>query len=321
MSSHGGIARGGALALMLAGLAACDIAAPVAVPSGIAAPPRPAPPASDPSAASRAVADHFAAQERGLRARGLMRTDGGGADTPFSAATLAANFTRIALFNEYSEIAGRLVQRSSPAALRRWEGPVRLRLEFGEAVAPGVQRKDGADVAAYASRLARATRHPVSFIGAGSPPTAANFHILVLTDDERRVAGPRLRALVPGIDSQSIALIEALPLSVSCVVLAFSRSGTNVYSEAVALIRAELPDLTRLSCYHEEIGQGLGLPNDSPQARPSIFNDNEEFALLTRHDEALLRILYDPRLRPGMREPEARDIIQTIATELTSGES
>jgi hypothetical protein len=44
------------------------------------------------------------------------------------------------------------------------------------------------------------------------------------------------------------------------------------------VIRAEHPDLLRLSCLHEEIAQGLGLPNDSPRARPSIFNDDEEFA-------------------------------------------
>jgi hypothetical protein len=112
-----------------------------------------------------------------------------------------------------------------------------------------------------------------------------------------------------------------MPISVSCLVLPFSRSGTSVYSDAITIVRAELPDLTRLSCYHEELAQGLGLPNDSALARPSIFNDNEEFALLTGHDEGLLRILYDARLRPGMREPEARGLIQIIAAELRSGES
>ena len=66
------------------------------------------------------------------------------------------------------------------------------------------------------------------------------------------------------------------------------------------MIRAEHPDLLRLSCLHEEIAQGLGLSNDSPAARPSIFNDDEEFALLTRHDELLLTMLYDPRMIPGM---------------------
>ena len=44
----------------------------------------------------------------------------------------------------------------------------------------------------------------------------------------------------------------------------------------------------------------MGLANDSPDARPSVFNDDEEFAFLTRHDELLLKMLYDPRLRPGM---------------------
>ena len=88
------------------------------------------------------------------------------------------------------------------------------------------------------------------------------------------------------------------------------------YTRAFAVIRAEHPDLLRLSCLHEEIAQGLGLPNDSPSARPSIFNDNDEFALLTRQDELMLRMLYDPRLRPGMSLSDARPIIAAMAAEL-----
>jgi hypothetical protein len=87
------------------------------------------------------------------------------------------------------------------------------------------------------------------------------------------------------------------------------------------VIRAEHPDLLRLSCLHEEVAQGLGLANDSPTARPSIFNDDEEFALLTRHDELLLRILYDARLRPGMQSREAAPIARAIAEELVGGET
>ena len=81
------------------------------------------------------------------------------------------------------------------------------------------------------------------------------------------------------------------------------------------------PDLLRLSCIHEEIAQGLGLSNDSPAARPSVFNDDEEFGLLTTHDEFLLRILYDPRMRPGMNEIEAREQAELIASELMGGQS
>ena len=81
-------------------------------------------------------------------------------------------------------------------------------------------------------------------------------------------------------------------------------------------MRAEHPDLLRLSCIHEEVAQGLGLSNDSPQARPSIFNDDEEFALLTSHDELLLKMLFDPRLEPGMSVAAANPIITQIAADL-----
>jgi len=72
----------------------------------------------------------------------------------------------------------------------------------------------------------------------------------------------------------------------------------------------------RLSCIHEELAQGLGLANDSPQARPSIFNDDEEFAYLTRHDELLLEMLYDPRLEPGMTVDTAAPLVRRIAEEI-----
>ena len=103
--------------------------------------------------------------------------------------------------------------------------------------------------------------------------------------------------------------------------IAFSEAGSTTYTKAVALIRGEHPDLLRLACIHEELAQGLGLANDSPQARPSIFNDDEEFGLLTTHDELLLRMLYDPRLTPGMSAAEAAPIARRIASELMGGES
>ena len=62
--------------------------------------------------------------------------------------------------------------------------------------------------------------------------------------------------------------------------------------------------------------QALGLGNDHSEVRPSIFNDDEEFALLTRHDEYLLRILYDPRLKSGMTAEEAVPIVRQIIREM-----
>jgi hypothetical protein len=69
----------------------------------------------------------------------------------------------------------------------------------------------------------------------------------------------------------------------------------------------------RRSCIEEEMTQALGLANDDPAIRPSIFNDDEEFALLTKHDEILLKMLYDPRLRVGMTPERARPLLRAVA--------
>jgi hypothetical protein len=147
----------------------------------------------------------------------------------------------------------------------------------------------------------------------------ANFHVAVLSEDDRREFGPKLGDLVPGIAETSVRSFTNLPSSVLCLVIAFGVSEEASYSQAVALIRAEHPDLLRTACIHEELAQGMGLANDSPNARPSIFNDDEEFGLLTRHDELLLQMLYDPRLRTGMTIDDATPVVQQIAAELVGG--
>ena len=284
---------------------------PPTVSEPVAAPPRP-------SAESARIRAHFARNEALLLSRGLLRTETAPADLPFSVATLVRNFDRIALRDEYVVERGRFVSREAPSRLRRWQSPVRMGIEFGAAVPPDQRAADTATVRNLAARLARATGHPITV---ADRVEDANFRILVLTEEERRAFGPRLRSLVPGIDPLTTDTITGLPLSASCLVVAFASQGSWVYSQAVAVIRAELPDLSRQSCFHEELAQGLGLPNDSDAARPSIFNDTLEFALLTRHDELLLRILYDTRLRPGMTPAEARPIVETIAVELLGGEA
>lgn len=252
--------------------------------------------------------------ENNLNARGLLRTDGGGPDTPFTDAQLARNFIRIALFDEYVTEGDELRARATASRLRRWAEPVRMDVEFGASIPTDQRAKDMATVQSYAGRLARATRHPVSVSS-----SAPNFHVLIMNEADRRGTTARLRDLVPGIADSSLRAIINLPRDQLCIVVAFSAPGASTYNKAIAVIRGEHPDLLRKSCLHEELAQGLGLANDSPAARPSIFNDDEEFGLLTTHDELLLRMLYDRRLRPGMRAAEAAPIVRQIATELTRG--
>lgn len=306
-----------ATALMLAALAGCDLMAPATM--APRPPPRPdlvdpAPPEA--SARSKAVAAHFQRAQAGLLARGLLRTDGGGADTPYGPRQLAENFVRIALYDEYQSEGGRLVGRETPARLRRWDRPVRIGLRFGPSVPPAQAARDRASVSTLAARLSRLTGQPVSVTD-----QAPNFWVYVVSEDERPTLGPEWARLFPGLDPADLAPAAEMELATFCMVLAISEGNSPVYSGALAVVRAELPDLLRLSCFHEEIAQGLGLANDSPDARPSIFNDDEEFATLTSHDEILLRMLHDRRLRPGMREAEVRPLLGPIIAGLVGGGS
>ncbi|SDE43110.1 DUF2927 domain-containing protein [Limimaricola pyoseonensis] len=277
--------------------------------------PRPTPePGPEPSAASRALGQHYRQLQSDLVGQGLLRGDGGGTDTPFTDTMLARNFVRIALFDEYVDDGTGLRPEATVSRLRRWEQPIRMDVQFGATVPEAQRVRDRNAVAAYAARLSRLTGVPIT-----QTEEEGNFSVLVLNEDDRLGYGARLRQMVPGIADSSVRAFLTPPRSTLCLVIAFSGDGGNTYSRAVALIRGEHPDLLRLACIHEELAQGMGLANDSPQARPSIFNDDEEFGLLTRHDELLLKMLYDPRLRPGMSAAEAAPIARQIAAELVGG--
>jgi hypothetical protein len=300
------------------GLAACQevaLAPPPVDPEPPTAVPEAPPPApAEPSDRSRELESFYTRVDANLRAQGLLRTDGGVGDAPYGADDLAANFERIALFEEYADVGGRIVPRETESRLHRWEQPVLIELEFGERVPAAKVNRDRVAVGAFASRMAGVTGHPVRVVRSGG-----NFHVFIVNEDDRKLLGPRIRSIIPGIGQGALDTVLDLSRSTYCLVFAWDPDDDGAYEKAVAVIRSEHPDLLRLSCIHEEMAQGMGLSNDSPVARPSIFNDDEEFALLTPHDEDLLRILYDPRLRAGMSAAEAMPIVREIAAEIAAG--
>lgn len=303
-----------AAALALAALSGCvqglqTSAKPQARPAGLGQPVTAARPTSEASASLRS---YLGQVQTAQLSQGLLRQDGGGDDVPFTADMLARNFEQIVFYNEYAnDLSG--LGRQSP--LRRWEGPVRLDLVFGEAITRAQRMRDTETVRGYAARLEAVSGHPVSMLG------TPNFLVVIADEDDRAAALDVAASRLSGIDPSSLDPLRVLPRDTYCAVAAYATgSAPYTYTRAVALIRTENPGLLRLSCFHEELAQGLGLANDSPEARPSIFNDDDEFALLTRHDELLLRMLYDPRLRPGMTAEEARPIVRILARELVQGE-
>jgi hypothetical protein len=312
-----------ALALVLAtGLAGCTelfppppAPPPPEPPAPVIPPPEPKP--VPPSQASRDLSVYYQRLQNDLLTQGLLRGDGGGGDTPFTDTQLARNFVRIALFNEYRDDSDFSSPQATVSKLRRWEKPIRMSVAFGPSATDAQKVMDRASVSAYAARLARVTGLQIT-----QTDRNPNYHVLFLNEDDRRGYADQLRALIPGINERTLRAVVNLPRDQLCVVIGTFAPGGASYRNAVAIIRSEHPNLMRAACIHEELAQGLGLANDSPRARPSIFNDDEEFGLLTTHDELLLQMLYDRRLQTGMPPSQAAPIVRQIAREiLASGAS
>jgi hypothetical protein len=279
---------------------------PPARPDGLAAP------ADAGDAENAALASFYAGVEGDLTTSGRMRRETAPTDAPYSVEDLVRNFERIALYDEYVDVGGQFVRRESASYLRRWNRPVRVAVMTGPSIQPPAAARDRANVAAFTRRLAGLTGLDMQM----SDGSDVNFLVLFMTNAERLAFAEQVQRSYPEFAPAVMRALAETPLDTFCTAYAFGDPyDRSVYSGAMILIRAEHPPLTRLSCVHEEMAQAMGLPNDSPDARPSLFNDSLEFALLTEHDEILLRMLYDPRLRPGMTVDEARPLLPVVAAD------
>ncbi|WP_300513955.1 DUF2927 domain-containing protein [Aliiroseovarius sp.] len=248
--------------------------------------------------------------ERQLLSRGYLRRDR--RPGRLAPEDLARNFMAIAMRSEYSLNGGGLSRSGREAPLRRWEKPVRIGVHFGASADAKQRAADLSAVRKVASRLQKASRHPVAVAD-----SAVNFHILVLNDQERGGVKPFLREIAPTLSSAARNAILRMPPNVFCMVVAIpGKSRLEGYQQAIAVVRSEHPPTMRQSCMEEELAQGMGLANDSPEAWPSIFNDDEEFGVLTQHDELLLRMLYDDSLRPGMNASAVAGKVSLLAQAL-----
>ena len=248
--------------------------------------------------------------ERRLVGEGRLRQDRSG--HPLAADDLAHSFMEIALRSEYRMGATGMIRSGHSAPLRRWEEPVRISVSFGPSVPHAQQVQDRSVVNAVAARLAGATGHSVRTVGSG-----ANFHVLVLSDAERSGIGTHLRQLIPGISNAAVNAVRRMNRNTLCILVAMpSDDPSRGIAQAVAIVRAEHPPRMRRSCIEEELAQGMGLSNDSPDAWPSIFNDDEEFGVLTQHDELLLRLLYSRELTAGMSARDVAGVLPALCAQL-----
>ena len=254
----------------------------------------------------------YAEQEEKFLQKGYLRVDNGN-DTQVSSEQLVRNFLRIAFYDEYTVRRGQFIKATREARLRRWENPVRIKVHFGQSLSAEQRQFLSRQIVTFVDRLRRLTGLEIGFV-----EQQPNFDVIIFNQEERL-------DFLRHAENENIRVSRAVangiinsPGNVFCAAFALLNGWPNAhsYANSVILLKSEHPELMMQSCIHEEFSQALGLTNDSPRARPSIFNDDEEFALLTTHDELLLKILYDDRLEVGMSVAEARPIVQQIVREI-----
>ena len=253
----------------------------------------------------RPSAGHYQNYTVALRAMGDLRVDTAPADAPYDAEDLVTNFERIALHHEADASRAGGEDNWAPNPLMRWAGPLRYHL-FGNAVTD----EDRSQVRRLMTRIAGLTGLDISDVG-----TEVNFIILITKPDERKEFAAELSGMHPAL-ADTFKFWRRTPGVVCVANNLYSANDRNHITVALVAIGSETTGLLRQACLHEEIVQALGLANDHPKVRPSIFNDDGEFALLTEHDEHLLRLLYDPRLESGMTAAQAMPVVRQIVAEL-----
>lgn len=207
---------------------------------------------------------------------------------------LIRDFDLVAFHNEHSSGIARY--------LRKWVIPIRIYLDSRA----GDAREQRRLTKRHVRHLAKLTGHDIRVVeepaGANVVAVFENEGGLSRVFEEYFPAAPEMEALM----NKSVCL---------------GRYTANGRSEIVGAVVVIPPDKAAakgklLHCIIEELTQTLGLPNDSDEVAPSIFNDRSQYRDLTGHDMILVRLLYDRRLYPGMERQEALRVARKILPQI-----
>ena len=139
------------------------------------------------------------------------------------------------------------------------------------------------------------------------PGLHANFHVAMFTRDELDALGRREK-----LDAESLKYD-----------LCFVAGGLDLQQDdaddlfAAIGIVDDLSEAETRHCFVRLMTRALGLFADSDVVRPSALSaDGAKLDYLSVNDKIILRTLYDPRVKQGMKRGEAMEIARQIIPEL-----
>lgn len=179
------------------------------------------------------------------------------------------------------------------SGVHKWVGPLRL------AVYGGPREFYLGDVEAHLAEIAALTGIDASLVAPTDP--SRNAHILFLARGEYEA---QLRQRLGGAKNAA----NRRPVCFGM----FGVGPRGEITSFLVLIPDDLAAPLVHACIVEETTQVLGLKNDLSGGVPSIFNDDGKYVELSERDRVYLRVLYDPRITPGMSRSDFTRTAQII---------
>ena len=241
-----------------------------------------------------------------LLSRGHLRVDTAPPDVPYTVSNLTRSFQDVTFSYEFHFANGQMINERIAKPLKRWRGVIRYKLA-GDAHTP----EDAREIKALTKQIGDLTG-----LWFTRTEDAHDMLITIATPQGREQVSQQFAERNMPVYKRRYDIWRKTPGWVCGATLSASNADPGRLVYAHIFIGSEVTGLLRKACLQEEIIQSLGLTNDSDAARPSIFNDDQEFAVMTEHDALLLRALYDPRLRSGMSAEQAMPIASRILRDL-----
>ncbi|MGJ8647909.1 MAG: DUF2927 domain-containing protein [Marinomonas colpomeniae] len=206
------------------------------------------------------------------------------------------SFIKIALEREYKET-------NNPKIIR-WNKPIKIFFESESG--DSVFQKELLSV--HAKHLSYITDLSIEFT---NDPKEANLFAIFTTYENME---NKVQQYIGDPEKIRTALDEAICLG------NFRRNSRYEITRGSIIIPVDYArEKSRfLDCIVEEITQFLGLPNDSKDVFPSIFNDVSIDIYLSPLDYILLKALYSPYLTPGMDVKQTKKAFPQVLADLHS---
>jgi len=215
--------------------------------------------------------------------------------THFTAAELTRGFMALAFGSD-------LRVGVRPKGIRRFDRPINVFIGS----AGSVDRKAAmqAIVAEYGKKL------PQLRIANTADEETADLVIHLI--DERNFRNALEQAFGPETARAFVAKTDP-----QCMTSVKSQANGEIV-RAVSFIIVDKGDKVFLDCAYHELLHGFGLSNHDQRNPWTTLNQHRMVGYLSVYDRALLSLLYDPRLKPGMPRAEVRRLLPALIDGLAS---